>query len=343
MKASIKQIYITDVDNKCVICKDNMYPYVNIVPINDTYVVKIPGHYCRNCKKFFYKDLKYIDDLLNKNDFAADYDIITDYYIKPAIRRKYSEFKSTFYTIYLKDDKTNVIEKVIVVSDKKEVVGGINVYHYTDIVARTLLADILHFHQKQIVLNNKNYCVISAENSKCISENSYIIDKLYIRENGGFYSYSGNNNIVDLLLYSPFTKRFEIINATYDKILKYYYVDMSKYKMFIDQYGNPGVLVEFFSDIRTDVPYNRKKESILHALGYNVSKTDDLSDNQRQSIISFTLDVGLMTTKEIEDLLKDLIKQNKGKNMAIMKWEKDIEFTKNYNINPDRFIIAKNN
>ena len=71
------------------------------------------------------------------------------------------------------------------------------------------------------------------------------------------------------------------------------------------------------------------EESILAAYGYSVNQQDGLTDEQRQRILSFVIDNGIMDRYECINHLEFCISIRRGKfNMrnAIDKWESDIEF-----------------
>ena len=78
---------------------------------------------------------------------------------------------------------------------------------------------------------------------------------------------------------------------------------------------------------------NFNPESIIHACGYNVGSGDNLTELQRQKVLSFIVDKGIMSKFEIIDLLEYFIFLRKGNSSminAISKWEKDIEYLKKY-------------
>lgn len=74
--------------------------------------------------------------------------------------------------------------------------------------------------------------------------------------------------------------------------------------------------------------------SILKLYGYTVGR-NGLKDYERQNIISFVLDNGLMTKHEIISLLQGHIYRRRynfrgNYNKAINDWKKDIMFTEKY-------------
>ena len=78
---------------------------------------------------------------------------------------------------------------------------------------------------------------------------------------------------------------------------------------------------------------NLASESILHMYGYNVNQQDDLSEAERQTIISFVIENGIQTTQDIAHLLEWLISQREGNarmSVAVSRWRADLKFVKRY-------------
>ena len=341
INASVKNIYITSFNKKCIVCSGSVADYVNIIPTSETDYIKISGKYCGNCKMFFYSNLQHIEKILKNNVYAESYTVNTDFHIEPSVMKNNIKIKSAVYFFYLKETETNISKKIIIVLDKAEALEHLGVYHYSDIISRDLLATAWKRREKTVVLNHKTYRIIlSKTNNNQIFQN-FIINELNISAGGGLHSSSNNTEIVDVLLYSPYTKRYEIIKSSYDKFFDSYYVDMSIFKRFIKQFGNPGIPVKVCGNSKLNGFSNLKEESILHAFGYTVSTNDNLSDLQRQKIIADVLDLGLMSTAEIVNLLEFLISSHNNIKYlsAKTKWERDLKFTSNYKINPERFVV----
>lgn len=78
---------------------------------------------------------------------------------------------------------------------------------------------------------------------------------------------------------------------------------------------------------------NLASESILHMYGYNVNQQDDLSEAERQTIISFVVENRIQTTQDIAHLLEWLISQREGNprmSVAVSRWRTDLRFVKRY-------------
>jgi hypothetical protein len=222
------------------------------------------------------------------------------------------------------------------------------ILHYTDELARELLTaayvesrnkcgkyENIDFKVQQIVYQTSDINELSSQMTP---------HKLAIKKGGGYYSYnstSGIEEIVDLLLYSPYTDRYETIRATYNKFNDFCYIDISKFREFISEYGNPKhVNINFICDISNQ---QLKQESILKIYGYSVSDADGLSPKYRQALLSELVDVGILTVPEVVNLLNFFIRihSNAEYRYACDKWQADKEYIENYQVNPQRFLIAE--
>lgn len=72
--------------------------------------------------------------------------------------------------------------------------------------------------------------------------------------------------------------------------------------------------------------------SLLRSYGYTVNAQDNLSDDERQRILSFVIENKIMKVDEIIFFIEWLINRNSGKDFynARLKWNRDIGFLRNY-------------
>lgn len=74
-------------------------------------------------------------------------------------------------------------------------------------------------------------------------------------------------------------------------------------------------------------------ESILHMYGYTVNQQDDLTERERQTIISFVIENRIQSAQEIAHLLEWLISQREGNSrmaVAVSRWKADLSFVRHY-------------
>ena len=74
-------------------------------------------------------------------------------------------------------------------------------------------------------------------------------------------------------------------------------------------------------------------ESILHMYGYTVNQQDDLSEDERRTIISFVIENRIQTAQDVSRLLEWLIAQRVGNPrmaVAVSRWRSDLAFVRCY-------------
>jgi len=176
--------------------------------------------------------------------------------------------------------------------------------------------------------------------------NAIRIDTLYVAPNGGYFTmeeFHEGIELVYVLLFSPYTQRYELTQATYYKSKNRYGMDIGLFKSFVEEYGKPDVELRFREPGGTpgEFGYDLRDESILRAWGYSVAAQDDLSPDTRQNILAYIVDLGIMNVAQIVRFLYFLVESRKdGKySEARKKWMEDILFIQSYRVNPERFII----
>lgn len=104
---------------------------------------------------------------------------------------------------------------------------------------------------------------------------------------------------------------------------------------------------EFQSGSYLNISYDDglAEESILHQMGYNVGKTDNLSDSQRWIILECMVDNNIASKSKIVAYLNSFIRRNGNKsNMedSVDKWICDRTHIQNYKIDSDRWVKVGN-
>ena len=168
--------------------------------------------------------------------------------------------------------------------------------------------------------------------------------EILIRSGGGKNTsiISNNYKVIDLLLYSPKTERYEIIKATHDAANRTCFIDLAIFKVFVKHFGNPGLpyrIGDGAGGNPEDATLN--PESVLKGFGYSVAQNVGLSDKQRQDILADVVDLGILSVSKVIWYLELFIRLHPGANfyLAREKWERDEYFIANYSENPERFYI----
>lgn len=134
-----------------------------------------------------------------------------------------------------------------------------------------------------------------------------------------------------------------MINATHCRECKCYYISKYEYNSLKAQ-GRimcQVVTKQQYDDYLVGVEWGTlQPESKLHIAGYNLS--DGLSQAQRQTILTYVIESGLMTKKEVINHLSFLIHLNENKKMAALdEWRADREFLTGYKEGAKKLVGIK--
>ncbi|MCD7776320.1 MAG: hypothetical protein LUH54_02985 [Firmicutes bacterium] len=348
----------------------------------------MPILYCTRCRKAYIHDSKKVAALLRDNFFARSFlldnkQLWDETYrkerqkklqlrrLKQEEKARLRELENKFFleklssiesstlliqVCYNDVDESEVCEYIII-KDKKMSSRKDRILHYSSNEARELLTAAFHksregkksilsgraFFVKRVFPDDNHYGGLSDRIPNVVLE---------IKNGGGHYSSTqgvDSCEIVDLLLYSPFTKRFEIICATLNIDVEYCYTDISRYREFVNRYGKPDVdpnLGQYTKRNNLWYPMsfdNLNTESFLRAYGYNVSAAYNISTMSRQKMLAEIMDLELFPQGKIISFLDWLIRTRTQERyeIALSKWIEDKKFVENYRLNPKRFMIAK--
>lgn len=361
----------------CPFCKTKLEQYHAFIPMDLEKNAIVPGLWCRKCDKLFVEDYGVAFRLLKDNPLAKKHTLnneaLWDYTQQKKRRKaeekrlknrkeefekrkerlkrrieKLSSISSSEVMIRARfDNKTT--KDFIIVSNAGSCVSD-EIYHYSSEIGRELLsAAYAEQRYKHGTLNEERYqvidCIYPCSNGKmpeCI-----VPTALNIRPNGGYSSSIKNaqSEIVDTLLYSLATNRYEILRATLNKISGECYVDIGLYRKYVKTFGRPNLSPTFgnhFSGGKRDFD-NLNSESILKGFGYTVNKADRLGTTDRWKILEEIVDLEILTVKQVVSLLDFFIQTHSGSNYieARSKWRQDKNHIQEYRVNPQRFLIVK--
>lgn len=322
---------------KTPLIKDSMHIKAGA---NDCYLLH--GLVCEKCKTLYAPE-KLIDEFskICKNNFPKN---IKNYQTLEE-RKMQAFFEST--SEYKKDRNTLcVIEtnngtKYIIVNDLPDNPMK-NQLKYTDELARELLAAALREEKnKEFSISGKKGTIRYCQTFNNFESRQIGNNKLRIQKNGGLYDkFRGGECFVDLLFYSPVTRKYEIVRATYNKFDDYCFIDICMWRKFVNNYGNPGFRPNFNSGKYYMNLGALRESSILKDYGYDLTS----SQSERQNLLAEMVDLEIVTSKDIIVYLNFFISfQGAKENMfdARRAWEEDCNFIENYKVNPKRFLIAK--
>ena len=126
---------------------------------------------------------------------------------------------------------------------------------------------------------------------------------------------------------------------------KRFYISYSIYKKYLQSYGILLGKLRFNSEseaINND--FLLSEFSPLRLCGYSVGQNESLSKNERRYIISKIIDKGVLKKSEVVRYLEHFINRNgqrKNNEIALKKWEEDLDFTLNYKMSEQSEYVIK--
>lgn len=304
------------------------------------------------CGKHYYVwPLRRLRELVNANQYSKKIHFDCRFYVSKImeVKEALSSCRVAPFCLLLLPTGHGKSQLVAITDFEKEVSDDCHILNYLSVEARRILANFYHRELGGYVeFMNQRYrpMEIPLDERRAIRIcNELLISEISIKPGGGYRSHLKNRmyEIVDVLFYSPRTKNYEIVHATYDKRSLEYYIDISIYRNFVHEYGNPEI--DLLPESHSSTGWSSdslRDESLLHSYGYNVNQSEGLSDIERQAIIAEVIDLNLMNQKQIVQLLTMHSRRKNVYPQTTEKWKRDIDFTMNYKANPERFLIFTN-
>lgn len=332
--------------DECFECKNRLVDFVNFIELGENEGVKVPGKYCTKCNTFYESRGSALKNLLTAYTVPASYSIETKYLISDYTERMrvLRPLRSVSLAIHLRSRKSNEHRLIGIVTSRSERNLEADVFHYSDWLARRLLFAIYQ-EKNTLSVAGEEFDILKSLRLDWKNEdylNSLKIDTIVLRKGGGLYKGLSQQeaDLVDILLYSPFTGCFEVAHASHDKEHNIFYMDTKVFRGFVEKYGNPGVKIAAYQSGASDFSTLRD-ESILHAYGYVVGNAG-LPLQSRQALLGEVMDLGMMSAQSILNLLELNISTHTGDRNATARacWEADKQFVMTYKVNPERFVVA---
>ena len=347
---------------RCPLCKKLLFPAYTLVPINLKDYAKIEGRQCFSCNCIYVKDCEELKKLFIDNKSAKSYTLNGRCYAnysedekRKKEERKLQEerqasinryldlqkkYPSIIFLIMLVNEEQKA-EYVIVEKKEEENIEN-NILYFKNEIARELLAAVNIDDKKKIAyINNKPYSILLLIQEKKNLE--YLPPYITLIDDDKYHNYHIKN---DVLLYSPFTQKYEIAKIAIKDNMNYW--GISAFRKFVCIYGKPDIDI----DIDTSSRKNHGKinldelraKSILKIFGYSVNQQDNLSSKERQKILSDVVDLEIMSVEAVIYMLNFFIQMhtNGSYYFARNKWKEDLEFIQNYTVDPDRFLVIGN-
>lgn len=359
----------------CPKCKVPLSEDFTLIPVSSERKAKVPGRVCRRCKTLYVADVSPIsrimrDNPLTKGFFLNGKELWNASQVEreqqlAAMRRRAAqerEAQEQALTERRREKLRSIPDAVVMVcislsgqNLEEHIITNKgaeqnNIHTYTSLLGRELLsAAFANERASKGMIDGVSFVVVSVVFKepfrKILPETMKPID-LTIRTGGGYYSAVKNkrSEIVDLLLYSPLSQRYEIIRATHENENGCCYTDIGLFRQFVREYGNPKTLLSFEHPKREIVnSFDFRTESALMGYGYSVSKASGLTVTERQELLAEVVDLGILEVRKILDLLDFFCRLHSSEKdySARQKWMEDRRFIESYKVNPSRFMIAQ--
>ena len=344
----------------CPHCSSALTSGYTLIPLDGNKRAKIPGLECGKCDILFSTGSKSLRQLLQDNSSAKEISLNGEkLWNYSYLCRKKAEKNKQFNKMQLKLNKLSEVKGgimlvtlrcddeqmdcVITRSKEPQINHSALITHYSSLLAREIISAIYHSPRK-INLNGKKYVVETTYRQNFPLE---IMPKdVKIKSGGGYFYSIGNKNdeVIDVLLFSVCTQRYELARATYNHADRKCFMDISLFRSFIREYGKPDIHLLFDNATSSGLSfYELRAESILHAYGYSVSDADGLTEAERHELLAEIVDLELLSIPYIVHLLEFFIRTHTSDRFfnARSKWERDVQFISNYKIDTKRFLIVR--
>ena len=192
------------------------------------------------------------------------------------------------------------------------------------------------------ILKGEDFTVVHCEVHN--KKHTIMPDEIQIGSGGGYKMYIKNphyEKIVHLLLYSPFSNRYEVIRGTWYAYSNKILIDMGLYRRFCEDHGNPGVWFPLGRKSYSDDWDDLQTESVLKEFGYSVSEINDLGERYRRQLLKDIIDLGIITKRRTLSFLEFFIRTHPQNFNAQQKWISDRNWLMDYQEDPERFLIAR--
>lgn len=359
---------ISETIDNCPGCSSELKKDFTLIPVSQDKRVKVNGLLCPHCKCLYTTEAYSVRLIMRGNEFSKEFtldgkELQNDSFVKKRQqheielkqrRREWYQDKKRLLNeipsseVLISIQYSNGARKgIIIVKLQCDENNTDNIYHYASEFGREVLsAAFAEERKREGFYNGKTYRVIGKpvfrnDFAKSMS-NPLLATELNIKSGGGYFTEIKNNRyeIVDMLVYSPFTSRYELMRATYSKDSCSCFVDISIYRKFVQEYGRPNMMPYFESSGNSLYTGELNEKSILMSYGYAVNRQDNLSTEERQERLAEIIDLEILTAPRIVRFLSLLITIHTHHPDAQLKWKEDIKFVENYKANPQRFLVT---
>ena len=329
-------------DGLCPYCHSRVLIDMTVINSDDgKFFYYLHGLSCKQCRILFVRD-KVLDKLYKvcRKNFPKG---IRNY--RSVGKREYQSFSKPVESFTHDKNivciiQTNKGERYTILNKNDDSLDDTFLYYKSEFARELLASAIRPEKDKNFKYGDRTGKIKFAEFFG--SDSKLFAKDICIKKGGGYTSGKtrGGDHFVDVLFYSPFTKRYESVTVTYNIFDDKYYLDITKWRKFVREFGNPSIKPVFSSTRNYNLSDELRESSILRDYGYSST----LSTPARRSILTEMVDLDIVSVRKIIDYLKFFLDFHGAKdNMynSCKAWSDDWDFIENYKVNPERFLIAK--
>ena len=177
------------------------------------------------------------------------------------------------------------------------------------------------------------------EEEKSVVEESPIDYKdFFVHSRGKGCNHSCIKVMATVPVYSGYKVKTISFEAEYCAECGIYYISEYTYQNQILTVGHllcQVMSMEEYSDYKKQVDNGMelKPQSILAMIGYTTNQKDNLSDHERQTILRYAIEAGVISKRKTINYLQWFIKTNgarRGMEIPVSKWKKDLQWVLNF-------------
>lgn len=373
----VKKVYYMDNTATCNQCGDELIKVERVVFTIDGIKIKTSGLCCVRCNSAFLsgkiknkveselanKKAKDIQKAANNKTVINSSSIIEKQMRKiealakkpgpqPLCIRMPTKHPTEITTAKLKGNDNREIE-ITIVRDECYQQSSKNIYWQDRGISRAILKAIATGNP-WVWYKEKEYMVISYSQTALLSESigghsrinsSQEPQKIWIyKAKTPCPSHPDRVESVTAFVLSVEDHLQHPINVSYCNQCNKYYINSTSFNLYSQKYGMP--LIELYNSAGGGYGnYTTwSEESILHFLGYNVNSTDNLSDEERQRILTQAIEAGHINKPKVIVFLETMIRLNERqekKTNAVTKWRKDLKYISDYKLEKQRSVYGE--
>lgn len=347
----------------CPICGQRLQDnFVFAVQISKSQCVKISGASCHSCKAFFTQSSKLIEWLRIKKYNKGIPKILDTYNMNVDTLRNRKVFtgsESIFRQFLLMSE--NDIIAVLITFDRNDENRDNWIFHYLNPLAISLLKAEKE-GDRHVSINGTNYTIVHIKR-KLIEDKEVNNEILFTIETQialsgklppfssetTVYVYRGSirchscHHMEEVRVILPSESNDFRFYAEYCHECKKYLMKYDDYETYLKRFKLFPSKVVLTGNSTLFDEFGRAEQSPLHLNGYSVGVEAGLSAKERQKILAYVVDYGILDKRKVLDYLEMFIATNianKRFQSAIIKWQEDKQFLLDYSAQTVPLVVA---